>query len=120
MSQKQLFALAVCVLGAVGACCLAAAPPVRPRRVALVAVAFDNRRDTDMAMRAVEGYRLDTIRLAAQLSRAGWDVRPVVSGAEHLGDVMARQPPREGRDVRELTPDFPKDRPYYRRATEAN
>src|SRR5262245_11721488 len=120
MSQKRLFALAACALGAVAACCPAVGPPARPRRVALVAVAFDNRRDTDIAMQGVKGFRMDTIRLAAYLSGGGWDVRATVSGTEHLGDVSARQLPREGRDIRDLTPDFPKDRPYYRKATEAN
>src|SRR5262245_26832916 len=83
MSQKRLLALAVCVLGAVGACCPAAAPPVR--RVALVAVAydavpFDKRRDSDMAMWApVHSYLHDSLPLADQLRRAGWDVRQLLS-----------------------------------------
>src|SRR5262245_55114970 len=104
MSQERRFALAVCALGAVAACCPAVGPPVRTRRVALVAVAFDNRRNTDPAMQGVDGFRMDTIRLAAYLSGGGWDVRAAVSGTEHLGDVDARQLPREGRDIRGLTP----------------
>ena len=74
MKYQLLTLLLACLLSPTGVSALAGQPAAPPKRVALVALAYDNR-DWELPLLGVSGFEGADGRLARELTRYGWDTR---------------------------------------------
>jgi formylglycine-generating enzyme required for sulfatase activity len=74
MKSRLPLLLLACLLSPAGVSSLAGQPAAPPKRVALVALAYDNR-NPKLAREGVRGFGGCDRRLARELTRHGWDAR---------------------------------------------
>jgi formylglycine-generating enzyme required for sulfatase activity len=75
VNRSHFLTLCAGALGLAGASLLLAQPPAPPRKVALVALPFDNQTPDDPATQGVADISSETMRVMRALLRHGWDVR---------------------------------------------